>query len=663
MKYGILLVVLHICAAVRAQVSLSPLFTDNMVLQQQSEATLWGKTQAGKTVEVYTSWNGKTQKTKANDDGHFRVIIKTPHAGGPYSITVSDGVATKIDNVMIGDVWLCSGQSNMEFPVDGWGKVVNYKQEVENANFPHIRLLRVDNKMSSLPESTFGAVDGGWQICSPETVSGFSAVGYMFGRELLKSQHIPIGLIQSTWGGTPAEAWTSAEALGLMPDFACEVKRIQSMPYAEDDRMKFYENELKRWEEKLEEIQMVQGYCVRDFLQVGFDDSSWDTVKQPGYLTSGEYESFDGIIWVRKVIDIPDSWKGRDLTLKLGKIDDNDITYFNGTVVGRSDGYAEDRKYTVPASIVNTNQIVITVRITDIGGWSGIVGQNDTIPLTLVCEGDDPIILNGEWRARKTLSLNDIPPIPRNPVRDAKNVSMLYNAMINPLVSYNIKGVVWYQGEDNANRAYQYRELLPLMITDWRKHWGYDFDFYIMELANYRERDSLPQSSKWAEMREAQQTTGRIMKNSGSACIIDIGDANDIHPRNKQEAARRLALVARAKTYKENVEYSGPILNDIKCNGRHVILSFSHDKGLKTNDGEKVKGFSVAGLDHKFHWADATIKDGKVIVSSENVAMPVAVRYNWSDNPDGNIYNEDGLPMVSFRTDDWHELTYGNKSY
>lgn len=651
------------CAATNAQVRLSPLFTDNMVMQQRTDAPIWGTCEAGRTVSVTTSWNRRKYDTVAGSDGKWKVKVATPKAGGPYEITVSDGTPVTLRNVMIGEVWLCSGQSNMDMPVNGWGQVNNYEAEVKAAGHPDIRLLRVDNVMAMQPQQSFTAMNGGWQVCSPEVITPFSAVAYFFGRDIEKYRDVPVGLIQSSWGGTPAEAWTSGESLTEMPEFRGEVERIGSMPDNKEERAAIYKDELAGWFDKLNgnDPEFKDGRFA--YFAASYDDSGWDDTPVPGYITDSKYGAFDGMIIYRRVVDIPKTIAGKALTLCLGKVDDDDMTFFNDVMIGSTTGPGETREYKIPAGAVKAGKAVITVRSIDSGGLAGITGYDDR-ECRLTAEDGTTISLNGTWKTRMAAPLSSLSSKPRDPVNDPKNACVLYNAMINPLVGYAIKGAIWYQGEDNSNRAWQYRDLMPLMIEDWRQKWGYDFPFFMVQLANFMQRHDQPTESRWAELREAQQMTADRLSGCGMACIIDIGEAGDIHPRNKQDVGHRLALLARQKVYGEKVEASGPAYRDCRIEKNTIRIFFDHTaKGLAISDGQQLKGFAIAGPDHRFHWADAVIDGNTVVVYSPEVRHPVAVRYAWADNPECNLTNSTGLPAMPFRTDDWKGLTYGNTSY
>ena len=656
--------------SVSARPVLSPLFSDNMVIQQQTDAPIWGEAKAGKTVKVTASWDGQTVTITADAKGKWRTSLHTPKAGGPYTITVSDGQAVTLHNVMVGEVWLCSGQSNMEMPVEGWGRVNNYEQEKEEANqYPNIRLLQVTQHVATQPSDEVVATDGGWQVCSAKSVAEFSATGYFFGRNLLKTLNVPIGLINASWGGTFIEPWTSAEALATHPDMKEAVATVQSIPTDAAGQEAFYDGVMGRWQGQ--ETTLDPGYKDGKPLWAApdFDDSSWETVTLPKEWSDMGLGGFDGAMWYRHALDIPADMAGKDLLLSLGQIDDIDYTYFNGELVGRSFEFARQRLYVVPARLVRKGRNVIAVRVVDNIGGGGIysdapklaIGTFKTVGKVQQKKFVKTLSLAADWRYKKTIAIGAMPPIPSFRPNQPNQVTVLYNAMIHPFVGFAIRGAIWYQGCNNEHKGYQYRELLPLLIRDWRTKWGYDFPFYIVQLANNRQLQTEPGDDEWAEVREAQALAASHVENSGLACAIDIGDANDIHPKNKQEVGRRLALVARAKTYGEkSLEYSGPVYRDYRIEGEHIRILFDHAEGLRPADGSVVKGFAIAGSDHKWHWADAFIDGQSVVVSSPDVCHPIAVRYAWHINPVCNLQNAAGLPTVPFRTDDWPGLSINN---
>jgi len=641
-----------------AKVKLPAIFTSNMVLQQQSEVPFWGEASPNKTVKITTSWNKKEYKTLADKNGKWKATVSTQVYGGPFSIEISDGSKLILENVLIGEVWVCSGQSNMEMPVAGWGKISNYEKEIAAANYPNIRLFQVVKNTSTKPLDDLSVAMSGWVPCSSETVSEFSAIGYLFGKNLFDNKNIPIGLINSSWGGTIAEAWTSGSSLKTMPDFKSPVIDMENAVSSTVDPKKKYDLDLAIWQVQVEKADKGFMNGKAAWAAKDLDESGWQSMNIPNLWEDKELPGFDGVVWLRKTIEIPADWQNKKLTLSLDMIDDNDITYFNGVEVGRTEGYNLTRTYTIPATLVKTGKTVITVRVLDNTGGGGIYGNPAKIKLNLDME--KKIQLAGSWKYKIGFNISDIQASPKN-WNDPNRPTVLFNAMINPIIPFTIKGAIWYQGESNADRAYQYRELFPLMIKDWRKQWNINFPFYFVQLANYTKIIDLPAESNWAELREAQLQTLNLEK-TGMAVTIDIGEAKDIHPKNKQEVARRLSLIARAHAYGEKIPFSGPLYNSYLIEGNTIRIKFIYtDKGLKIKNGETLKGFAIAGLDHKFRWADARIDGNDVIVSCIGIENPIAVRYAWAENPVCNLYNGANLPASPFRTDDWQGITFGKK--
>jgi sialate O-acetylesterase len=553
---------------------------------------------------------------------------------------------------MIGEVWVCSGQSNMEMPLAGWGKINNYEQEIAGAKYPDIRLLQVDHVTSNVPLDDAKVANSGWKPCIPQYVAEFSSVAYFFAREIYNKTKVPIGLIHTSWAGTIAEAWTSAATLKTIPDFVEAVNKIENEGKPKSSQS--YEQQLASWQQLVleKDAGMEQGKPA--WTSSSLDVSSWKTMSLPTEWEQAGMPGFDGVVWFRKNITIPQAWEGKELTINLGTIDDNDITFLDAEKIGETEGYNKPRSYTIPANKVKAGTFALVVRVFDGAGGGGIYGNKEVI--SLVSEGGSRISLDGEWQYKTGLNLKDIAPTPASNT-GPNRTTVLYNAMIHPFLQFPIKGAIWYQGESNADRAHQYRRLFPAMITDWRKQWGIgDFPFYFVQLANFMQVDAAPVASAWAELRDAQRGT-LSLPNTGMAVAIDIGDGADIHPKNKQDIGKRLALIALAKTYGVNVPYTGPVYQSAKVESGAVKLSFTATEGLKTSDGAELKGFAIAGADQKFHWAKAEIKGNQIVVSSTEVPDPVAVRYAWGNNPVCNLVNVTGLPASPFRTDQWEDST------
>ena len=633
----------------QAKVVLPSVFTDNMVLQQKTDITFYGDATKNKQLTVKTGWNGKEYHTEADGQGKWSLKIPTPAAGGPYEITFSDGKKLQLKNVMIGEVWFCSGQSNMEMPVAGWGKVMNYEQEIAEAAYPAIRLFQVKKNTSLAPLKEVESTLGGWQECSSATVPEFSALAYFYARALWKELNVPIGVIDCTWGGTPAEAWTSHETLRQVMGFREEMDKLERLGFDPNRMEQAYSEECAHWQSLFTEKDKGMENGKLCWTAPSLSEEDWQTISLPGYWEGKGLKDFDGIIWFRRSLEIPAEWAGKPLTLRLGMIDDEDITYFNGVEIARRAGYMTPRTYTIPAKLVKAGKAVLAVRVSDFGGEGGIHGKAED----LYVEADGKrISLAGDWKYRIGLSLTGFPPAPISPVQSSSYPTVLFNAMVKPWTAFPIKGVIWYQGEANVGRSEQYGDLFPALITDWRRQWRSNFPFYFVQLANFMESKKIQPNSEWAALREAQ-TKALKLDQVGMAVTIDIGLADDIHPKNKQEVGRRLALLALAGSYGKNVSSSAPVFQNYIIKGDKMELDFGQKQdGFKIKD-TTLKGFTIAGPDRVFYSAEAMVQNGKIIVSSPKVSVPLAARYGWADNPDCNLYGENGLPVAPFRTDCW----------
>lgn len=633
----------------QAKVVLPSVFTDNMVLQQKTDITFYGDATKNKQLTVKTGWNGKEYHTEADGQGKWSLKIPTPAAGGPYEITFSDGKKLQLKNVMIGEVWFCSGQSNMEMPVAGWGKVMNYEQEIAEAAYPAIRLFQVKKNTSLAPLKEVESTLGGWQECSSATVPEFSALAYFYARALWKELNVPIGVIDCTWGGTPAEAWTNHETLRQVMGFREEMDKLERLGFDPNRMEQAYSEERAHWQSLFTEKDKGMENGKLCWTAPSLSEEDWQTISLPGYWEGKGLKDFDGIIWFRRSLEIPAEWAGKPLTLRLGMIDDEDITYFNGVEIARGAGYMTPRTYTIPAKLVKAGKAVLAVRVSDFGGEGGIHGKAEE----LYVEADGKrISLAGDWKYRIGLSLKGFPPAPVSPIQSSSYPTVLFNAMVKPWTAFPIKGVIWYQGEANVGRSEQYGDLFPALITDWRRQWRSNFPFYFVQLANIMESKKIQPNSEWAALREAQ-TKALKLDQVGMAVTIDIGLADDIHPKNKQEVGRRLALLALAGSYGKNVSSSAPVFQNYIIKGDKMELDFGQKQdGFKIKD-TTLKGFTIAGPDRVFYSAEAMVQNGKIIVSSPKVSVPLAARYGWADNPDCNLYGENGLPVAPFRTDCW----------
>ena len=649
----ILVSVLVLCFvfSVRAEVKLPAIIGDNMVIQQGIKARIWGWAELGEPISVTMA--GQSAKATADDRGQWEVRFGPFQPGGPYDLVIAGKNKIILKNVLVGEVWIGSGQSNMEWQLQN---SANGAAEVANANYPQIRLFTVTRATSLKP---LNDVVGKWLVCTPEVVGTFSAIAYFFGRELHQNLKVPVGLIHSSWGGTPAEAWTSRETLASDPELSPMLDSLEQVLKNLPTALSKYQKLRAEWEaQNLLQDPGNKGLEL-GYARADYPAPDWQTMKLP-CLWEPAGLRIDGAVWFRKELKIPKTWAGKDLQLKLGPIDDVDNTYFNGVQVGcigneTPNYWMAHREYTIPGSLVRAGRNVIAVRVFDYSGDGGFTGLPTDMSLTL--PGSEPIPLAGEWLYKVELAAEPIqvnystaPAMPLG-AGNPNSPTVLYNAMIAPITKYTLRGAIWYQGESNADRARQYQKLFPMMIRNWRTAWGEgDFPFLYVQLANYMARKSEPGESQWAELREAQLMTLNEPA-TGMAVIIDIGEANNIHPKNKQDVGHRLALWALAKTYNQNVEFSGPLYESFAIEGNQIRVHFAHAEGLCTGDKGTVKGLAIAGSDGKFVWSEVRIENNEVIVSNKAVANPVAVRYAWADNPEANLYNAAELPASPFRTD------------
>lgn len=644
-KYQLTLLSLCVAAFSQAKVTLPSFFTDNMVIQQNSLLTLPGKAKAGKQVTVKVSWSNDKYTAKATADGEFKIEVPTPSAGGPYQITVSDGEKLTLNNIMAGEVWICSGQSNMEMPVAGWGKVMNYEQEIADANYPSIRLLQVKKTVAFTPQENVDMNMGGWQECSSATVPEFSSVAYFYARKLWQELNVPVGVIDCTWGGTPAESWTSYETLKQVMGFEKKMARMADAGFEREKLIKLYYQEMDEWLQQFNAGDAGIKDGTPQWISALQTGSEWKTMELPGYWETRGL-NFDGIVWFQKEVEIPGEWAGKEVTLSLGMIDDDDVTYFNGKEIGKSSGCSTMRNYKIPAELVKAGKGVITVRAIDYGGEGGIHGDAQNL---FIESNGKKISLAGNWNYHLGVSMAGAPSRPLSPEGEGWPTScyptVLYNAMVHPFTVFPIKGAIWYQGENNVGYDEQYRVLFQSMITDWRKAWKQDFPFYFVQLANFLKPEEVQPDSKWAALRDAQAHSLHL-PNTGMACAIDIGEVYDIHPKNKQEVGRRLAQAALAKTYQKGT-YEVPAYLGYRISGHTLILSF--DQEVVAKEGAP-KGFILAGPDGKYYPAQATIRGKEIILQSERIEIPTAACYAWADNPVCNLYGKSGLPVPPFRT-------------
>ena len=629
-------------------IRLPRIFGDNMVLQRGQAIPVWGWADANEKVTV--QFNKQTKNTKADKTGRWMIRLEPEAAGGPFQFVVKGKNSINIKNVLVGEVWICSGQSNMEFSVSS---SINAANEIAQSDNPFIRHFTVPHAVNTTPQDDLHA--GEWKISNAENTGDFTAVGYFFARELYNKLKIPVGLINTSWGGTHVETWTSKKAFEQSDEFK---EMIKSMPPIDIEGMA---KELKdAMNKKIEALQgpLESSANIEHWKENSYDDSHWSHMKLPGYWEQQGLDNMDGVVWFRKIIEVSAVNAGKAGTLELARIDDSDDSYMDGTKVGsKKDKFGEYRRYIIPAGLLKAGKNVIAVRVEDTGGGGGIYGEPAEMKLTI---GDNTTSLAGDWSYRVESIRASGTGIGPN-----SYPTLLFNGMLNPLIPFAIKGVLWYQGESNAGRAFQYRQAFPLMINDWRQHWQQgNFPFLFVQLANYNaSNEKNVNGSTWAELREAQTST-LSLPNTGMSVTTDIGEANDIHPKNKQEVGKRLAAIAFNKVYNLPVIYSGPVYESMKTDGNKIIIHFSNiGSGLIAKDKYGyLKGFEIAGEDQKFHFAKAFIDGSDIVVYQDEINKPVAVRYAWADNPeDANLYNKEDFPAGPFRTDHWKGITEGAK--
>ncbi len=621
----------------------SPIFGDHMVLQRGKANTIWGWSHPGDSVRVEIGESSATATTGA--DGRWQARIEPPEPGGPYTVKISGKQAVELQDVMVGDVWICGGQSNMQF---GLSQARNGADEVKNANYPQIRFYVVGQRVS------YSRVDvprGSWRVVSPGTVGGFggiSAVAYFFARKVQESIHVPIGLVQEAVGGVPAETFVSGEGLRSIRDFDAGVAEVEHRRQAGGPQ---YGNYIMHWYDEYD-----IGSRNGSWADPAVDDSSWKTVQVPGDFKELGVAGVPSLCWLRKEIMLPETLPQGSARLYLGSVEKMDTTYINGRQVGASSWVENPRAYFAGGALKpGRNVIAIRLfRLRPSGG--GFVSPASELRLTL---GDGRVIpLSGEWKGK--VAVDGRPPQPL-PVAFENLPSMpgvLYNGMLAPIAPLAITATIWYQGESNAERAHQYRKLLPALIAVWRKLFAQgDFPFYIVSLPAYKHRSDVPIDDSWAEMREAQALTAKSVPNSCLAVTIDTGDPDNVHPVDKKEPGERLAFCALGEYYGLKISHSGPTLSSVERLPGALRLHFDHADGGLVVKGEKLGEFSIAGDDRKWYWAYAHIEGADVIVSSSLVPDPRAARYAWQSNPAATLFNGAGLPAAPFRTDDWPGIT------
>lgn len=655
---------------------LPAIISDNMVLQSGRPVPIWGWAAPGESVTVIF---GPQKKTAAADaTGRWQVTLDTLPVGENFEMTVNAGTSLTVRNIAVGEVWVCSGQSNMAFTLKN---ASTGAADVANSRNPALRHFLVKGTPSPKP---LDHADGRWEIAAPETSGGFTAVGYYYGRRLQAELQVPVGLINASVGGTPVEAWTSYPALSTQPDVKAETDAtLARLSGGFPEAKAAYLARLEAWQQTHDRRDVRAG-TDESFLKT--DTADWATVKLLGTLNPATGK-VGGSVWLRKTVDLPfGASEGSFWALDTGAPTGLHEVFWNGVRIGGLGDWAKlvsftggMHRYVIPRNLVHQGPNEIAVRIFNPGDELGILGNPSRLRVAFNDHGlDDSLPLTGDWRYKMERALPPIdaamratlPVLPEKPPIAAQVGSCLFNGFIHPIIPYGIRGAVWYQGEANVAKPSRYQASLEAMINDWRARWHEgDFPFYLCQLPGFTDPQTEPRKSNWAELREAQSRTTALPA-TGMAVLIDLGEARDIHPRNKADAGERLARVALAKTYGRDLVFSGPVYAGMKIEGDRVRLRFKHTHGglvagpippgvilpaivaapLPQASAE-LKGFIIRGENQPWAWADARIEGDDVVVSSPSVPHPVAVRYAWADNPVCNLYNQAGLPAAPFRTD------------
>ena len=630
--------------APKTQPFVSTLFGDNMVLQRGKANTIWGWSQPGDKILVQIG--EQTASAVAGADRRWQVKIQPPPVGGPYTVKISGHESVELHNVMVGDVWLCGGQSNMGLPLRF---TQNGAEEAKSANYPDIRFFTATGHSAYHHTDVVG---GRWSAVTPQTADWISAVAYYFARRVQQDVHVPIGLLLDNVGGTPAEAWTSAEALRPLKDFdvpLAEVARLSAAGAPE------YGNFVMHWYDEFD-IGTKGKWAAPEL-----DDSAWKPVQIPGGFTELGVPDTPALAWFRKEIVLPDPLPAGRSTLYLGVIERMDTVYINGKEVGGSSWVENPRVYF--GSALKPGRNVIAIRVLKTKSDGGFMSKPEDLRLEL---GDKTrISLAGQWKGQLAVDARPPHSLPLAYENWPVMPTVLYEGMLAPVAPFSMAGAIWYQGEQNSPRGYQYRKVLTTMIADWRKLFAQgDFPFYIVSLPAFGKRSATPvNGDEWAEIRESQAVTAASVPNSCLAVTIDTGDADNIHAKEKKPVGERLGLCALANYYGEKLVSSGPTLTSVERLPSSIRLHFAHTDGGLVVKGTKLEEFTIAGEDRKWYWADARIEGDTVVVSSASVPSPKEVRYAWQSNPAATLFNGAGLPAGPFRTDTWPGLTESHRPY
>ena len=620
-----------------AQITLPRLIRDSMILQRDAKINIWGW--APKAEKVIVKFNDKTYRTITGNDGKWKLQLAALKAGGPYSMEISGRNKIILHEILIGDVWVCAGQSNMEHQMKLHN--VYYSKEIENANYPEIRQFKIPN-ITNLLTPQQDVAGGDWKWANPNDVNDFSAVAYFFAKALYQKYQVPIGIINASWGGVPIESMMSEESLLSFPKILETIEKNKDTAYVNTTNRKafFAMQSMPKPEDK---------GMTEKWFETSYVPKEWRRIAVPGYWEDQGVKNLDGVVWYRKEIEVPALMTNVVAKVFLGRIVDADEVYINGKKIGNTTYLYPQRRYAIPNGILKPGKNLLVVRVSNNFGKGGFVPDK---PYQLIA-GNDTIDLTGYWQYKVGAVINPVKGFNNGGITIQNQPTALYNSMISPIIDFSIKGFLWYQGESNTGKPEEYAKLQPAMISDWRSKWkAGDLPFLLVQLPGFMDYNYSPSESQWAMFREAQAKS-LLLPKTAMAVAIDIGEWNDVHPDRKKEVGERLALAAEKTAYGEDIVYSGPEYQSSKIDGDKIIISFKHTgNGLTTNDNEAPAEFAIAGADKKFVWAKAIIAGNKIIVSSDEIKEPKFVRYAWADNPvNPNLVNKEGLPAVPFRTD------------
>ncbi|RZJ76379.1 MAG: sialate O-acetylesterase [Flavobacterium sp.] len=632
--------VLSINLSAKAQITLPSIISDGMILQRDIPLKIWGWAAPGEQVTLF--FNGRKLHATAGTDKRWQISLPSVKAGGPYRMEFSATNSVVVKDILFGDVWLCAGQSNMVHQM----KIHNitYAQDIVSANFSQVRQFWVPTAtdlkgpLKDLPNSE-------WKSATKDEINDFSAVAYFFARKIYQEHQIPIGIINSSVGGTTIEAWTGAEGLRQFDDYQRLIERNKDT--AEVNRINAASRAGQSQPAPIADKGLTEPVKWFDPVYV---PKGWRNFYLPGYWEDQGIRDLDGVVWFRKEIQVPVEMTGVPAFFQLGRIIDADRLYVNGVQVGSTGYQYPQRRYTVAAGVLKPGKNVLVIRIENTGGKGGFVPDK---PYSITAN-NQTLDLKGEWLYKVGAAYRPTLKTVPSPIQEQAQPTALFNAMIAPINQFGLKGVLWYQGESNVGNAMAYKKLLPGLIENWRKQFQRpNLPFYYVQLPNYGDTKYQPGESSWAILREAALETLKVSF-TGMAVTIDLGEWNDIHPDNKKDVGERLALIAQKWNYGvKNLVFSGPIYTSSAVEGNQIVISFDQTgSGLKSIDGAALSQFEIAGADKKFVWAEAEIKGNQVTVHSTQVTQPLYVRYAWADNPvNPNLYNNENLPASPFRTD------------